>query len=284
VELGKTAWIDNIFGRLWPRLEAHAPNPKWMPKVEPSDRRKISVQEHGCGLYGCVLPTHDPNVVLKITSDPTEAWFVHIATQIGEWPEGIVKYYGGFAIPEATFRNRPVFALWRQAAYGVGLGLLALPTSSFDYRELRKFADKLRLYKGLAEDIRLRLRNAGESRWLLLDDAVKWKSRAEELVKNTSEAGRVKPLRGGLRIAATLQLLSLMEDEMEGLEPGALVAVALRFYRKRGMLLADVHSGNTGHLRAADRPLEGIVITDPGHAVALEKRWASVELPELPER
>lgn len=289
MELGRTAWIDHIFGRLWTRLEAHAPNPKWMPKVEPSDRRKVSVQEYGCGLYGCVLPTHDPGVVLKITSDPTEAWFVHIAMQLASggasWPDGIVKYYGGFAIPEATFRNRPVFALWRQEAYGVGSIIpRSLPMQSYEYRELRKFAENLAGYRGWANDIRLRLRTAGESRWLLLDDAKKWKSRADELVEASYDQSRVQTLRGGLRIAGALKVLELLEDEMEQEEPSHLVARAMRHYREHGMLIADVHANNVGHLSKDDRPLAGIVITDPGHAVALEKRWASVELPELPER
>ena len=295
MELGRTAWIDNIFTRLWPRLEAAAPDKKWMPNVEKTGRSRIVVQEYGCGLYGCVMPTHEPGIVIKLTSDPSEAWFVSVGMRLGGWPEGMVRYYAAFAIPEATFRGRPVYALWRDEAYRVGPTAMirSLPMGSMEYREMRAFYEHLSKYKELAGDIHKRLKAAGpDVRWLLLADAAKRQSQAQEPRRpNEGEwewLGRAYPniqnARGGARIAGVLRLLEHSELEMENKPVSQHVGAALRFYRERGMLLADVHSGNVGHHAPNDRPLEGILITDPGHAVALDKKWATVELPELPER
>lgn len=280
MELGRSAWIDNIFTRLWPRLEAAAPDKKWMPNVDRASRARIVVQEYGCGLYGCVMPTHDPGIVIKLTSDPSEAWFVSVAMQLGGWPSGIVRYYAAFAIPEATFRGRPVYALWRDEAYRVGTRqtILQLRPGTAEHRELRSMLEHLTRYKSLAEDILKRLKMAGpDSRWLLLDDAKKE-------AKRLPAAPDIRNLRGGARIAGVLLLLKSVEEEMIYDSTMKHLGAALRFYRERGMLLADVHGGNVGHRNVNDGILDGIIITDPGRAVALEKKWASVEPPELPER
>jgi hypothetical protein len=57
----------------------------------------LHTEEYGCGFYGCVMPTRDPDVVLKITNDASEAQFALQAMALvreGDIvPEGIVEYF-----------------------------------------------------------------------------------------------------------------------------------------------------------------------------------------------
>jgi hypothetical protein len=49
------------------------------------------------------------------------------------------------------------------------------------------------------------------------------------------------------------------------------VGLALLGYLDAGVLVADVHEGNVGHVQRDGRDL--VVITDPGHAAVLPSPW-----------
>jgi len=101
------------------------------PKLE---RFELVPSPLGCGYFGCVFPTQDPDVVMKITTDPSEASFA--ATRIGivSPSGGIAHYYEGYRIPGLHYlRGEPdydsdfgvkerVFVLWRESADPAGLG------------------------------------------------------------------------------------------------------------------------------------------------------------------
>ena len=72
---------------------------------------------------------------------------------------------------------------------------------------------------------------------------------------------------------------------MENTNHASEVGAALGFYLNEGILLADVHRQNIGQVTRADSdygPQTYTVITDPGHAVPLDRKWANVQVPELP--
>lgn len=128
-----------------------APRREWEPLRDAGG--KID-DELGCGLMGCVIPTRDPRVVVKLTADRSEVDLVEALLQMPDPPwEGIVRYYGVRAtgktriippsrpkkLPGQLFTPtppsidtavlhrhyaRPVFALWREAAIHVGLDKL----------------------------------------------------------------------------------------------------------------------------------------------------------------
>jgi hypothetical protein len=85
-----------------------------MPLVLPGTKAKF--EEYGCGHYGCTLPTNAENIVLKITSDVSEANLARLILA-GELDadllDGLVHYHGVVPL-EATYRRRPVYALWRE--------------------------------------------------------------------------------------------------------------------------------------------------------------------------
>ena len=77
------------------------------------------VSDDPCGYYGCVYRTNKEHVVFKVTSDITEIKFVELILQMGEEPEGIVKYYRIVKFP-GSYRGRPVYGIWREEAFDIG--------------------------------------------------------------------------------------------------------------------------------------------------------------------
>ena len=94
--LGKTAWVDRHLGLAWERVRAAVPKEDWLPQViDEGGVAKTSFTEYGCGHYGCVMPTYDDGVVMKLTSDETEAYFVAAALSMNDpnaW-NGLTEYY-----------------------------------------------------------------------------------------------------------------------------------------------------------------------------------------------
>ena len=112
-----TASITRILNAHWADVVAST-TPDLLPVNEARGRKAKAFTSYGCGHYGCVFPTSRPNVVLKITTDPSEAEFVKTAMQIGRWPDGIVVYYQIKAIGD-TYRGRGVHLIWREEAHNI---------------------------------------------------------------------------------------------------------------------------------------------------------------------
>lgn len=115
------AWVTNILSRHFVYLEENIP-PQWLPKLTKTTAKhgKISaaMKEYGCGAYGCVLPTLDPKVVLKLTTDETEAQFANELAETLSSPI-VVAYHLVRQLPD-RHEGRPSFLLWRDAADRVG--------------------------------------------------------------------------------------------------------------------------------------------------------------------
>lgn len=116
------AWVTKHLADSWVTLEETVP-PQWLPKIDRTfaKGKKISgeIPEYGCGAYGCVFPTLDQKVVLKLTTDASEAEFA--AKLAKELPVPIVtKYHLAMELPSAKHKGRNVYLLWREAADDVG--------------------------------------------------------------------------------------------------------------------------------------------------------------------
>ena len=97
------------------------------------ERFEIVPSPLGCGYFGCVYPTQDPEIVMKITTDPSEASFAATRVGIVSPSGGIARYYAGYRIPGLHYlRGEPdydsdfgvkerVFVLWRESADPAGL-------------------------------------------------------------------------------------------------------------------------------------------------------------------
>ena len=287
--LAKTPWIDRSMKTVWERVVAASPRREWAPRLLPG--KKFSLEEYGCGHYGCVFPTSDPAVVCKLTSDPTEAFFVAAAMSIGTFPEGIVRYYGIYRIPGAEHRGRPLFVLWREEATEVGKVLHyppsymwknLPPSEAYVARSKSLLFNRLGLFQDNAGKIRDTLKRAPDpfamaeaAKELSLDWAWRFVSESDEGPFVPAER-----FRGEKRVALHLAVLDRLTVEMENEYLADQIGGALKFYLDEGLLLADVHQGNVGLVegRVGSSP----VITDPGHAVPLDRKWANVQVKELP--
>lgn len=115
------AWVTKIIAKHYEELEGIIPL-KWLPRLTKAKaqggRFTATMKEYGCGAYGCVLPTHDEKVVLKLTTDDTEAEFA--ADLAGKLAAPIVvKYHRTEELPD-KYKGRQSFLLWRDAADHVG--------------------------------------------------------------------------------------------------------------------------------------------------------------------
>jgi hypothetical protein len=116
------AWVTKILSKHFVKLEEEVP-PRFLPKITKAafsrgGRISATMKEYGCGAYGCVLPTLDPSVVLKLTTDDTEAEFANdLAGKLAK--PVVVKYHMTRELPD-KYKGRPSFLLWRDAADHVG--------------------------------------------------------------------------------------------------------------------------------------------------------------------
>lgn len=273
-EVGPT-WVLRFLTDNWAAIE-RAGLPGWMP-VEMADstpkRRRVDV--FGCGHYGCVMPTHMPGLVIKISSDMSEAAFVNFAVRLGEWPPGIVKYHALVELP-GSFRGRNVSVIWREEAFDVGM----VHDTGQDAHAKREFQNYHQAYRNAATFVReasikanfaekLAEAHAGQE-WAW--NNVIWEDGGGAPHYSTPPPPRFKTYPARLRLAAALRICHICFELMENTNYAHEVGAALGFYLGHNVLLADVHMQNIGQV-TRDAPGWGpqihTVITDPGHAVFL---------------
>lgn len=116
--LDNPPWVDEVVEANLRELTYRAP--KGAEVVTEAAGGHLHAPELGCGAYGCVLRTAVPGVVLKITSDPTEALFVRALADRGlSGLMGITRYLGS-SLLEGRRQGRALYALWREEADDVG--------------------------------------------------------------------------------------------------------------------------------------------------------------------
>jgi len=101
-------WVDRVLQDAAGDI-AEAP-PAWAP-LGPG-------RELGCGRYGCVVPTATPGIVLKITTDDTEAEFAFMLA--GDLVAPICIKYHRVVKTMARHEGKDVYLLWRDVAFDVG--------------------------------------------------------------------------------------------------------------------------------------------------------------------
>lgn len=233
----------------------------------------------GCGHYGCVYATGSESIVLKVTTDPTEANFVQIALQLGGWPEGIVQYHNILLAPDAQYRGRPVYLIWREAAFDVGKVFHTEPNDeAYDQYMVRtKMIARRRLddFRTFAACARQTLQRAKDREKTLCAAQARsawawnhameidWDERVRQGRMNAEAVHPFRHWKGADRVAWCLAAAKATLEQMANEPVLDQVGSALAFYLDRGLLLADVHANNIGKVRRGDYTY--IVITDPGH-------------------
>jgi hypothetical protein len=261
------AWVTDALAASWETLDDTVPA-AWRPildtvKSTADDRLSGRVLEYGCGKYGCVFPTSDPEVVLKVTSDDTEAEFA--ANLAGTLARPIcVAYKAVLALDQYRDKQR-IYLLWRESASRVGELEEVLGEHAMDYVAAQHAAAEFAYWslQGAVTDkaITMWTKRWGErvNGWYaheirdlyraLIDVAIRG-SRSPHIQAKSALDLWVKACDLMARQTVVPQLRELGDGMVE-------------VFTQQHILFGDIHEGNLG---IAHRPDGGHwVITDPGH-------------------
>jgi hypothetical protein len=271
--LGETAWVDKAIAHVTDSLRAYGIDSAWLPRTLPADRavRPGSVEELGCGVYGCVMPTRQEGLALKITTDESEAWFAHVALQLAAhdgWPLGLVRYRLVLGLRDEKRDKAPLYLLWRDEATLVG-GVRELDSGLDRYMEIVNFFYAAMPdgspFKASGIEV-LKLARGGA----LAQARAFVEAHAARGDQPLSIAHQAHFLERPVAAAATILCLYLQAAAVEKTAPEA--GSAIRYYLDQGLLLSDLHPGNVGY---SWPDAARVVITDPGLVVPLRAPWFS---------
>ena len=280
------AWVAKSLAVDWHRVQDHLSDGDhldWMPAFEEAHASRrgelvAALEPLGCGVYGCVLPTSDPDVVLKLTTDKSEASFATMLLPVA--PEaaraGVVVYEDSITLATKHAGSK-ITALWRQAAHKVGKILDPKVTPDrIERRRLTFLIDREWSVAQVALRLLFEHRHSGRARDAALYDAARkvrphvaefhLGSRTEDLIEDLelieTDAGR---------LAAAL---TIFEDTCHQMASTKLETVgkALAAFLEVGVFVADIHEGNLGMV-VGDDGRETWVITDPGNTIVLPGPW-----------
>lgn len=257
-------WHNSRLSDNWHELErvvgaARMPRAVVRPARSPDRRPSVRAVEHGKGYYGVVMPTNEPGIVCKLTTDQHEACLAELLLREREPPPGVVRYHA-IARVSGPRHGRPTWALWREEASRVG----ASRASGF-----REDLGTLYALGRHAEEAWRALRREGGMR--MRSEVLAWADSLRDVASPrpgaparlasaafVREVGRSGPApRLGYAVAACRSLARRMAAG----RAGGLVGAAFLWALDRGLLLSDMHRDNVGLVgRAGGR----YVITDPG--------------------
>lgn len=237
------AWVTGILADHYEVLDDKVPA-RWMPQlrhVAPAGKSKLAAElvEFGCGAYGCVLATADPDTVLKVTSDETEAEF---AAQLApELVAPVCVEYRLVVRVNARHQGAQVHLLWREAAEHVGEIETALGLEDPERgRHARVLIDMQHIaaqdaYKALAQGWDEKIVAKRIERWL--DSVERW--------ARQTQVPELRPLAEGI----------------------------LAIWREQHIFFGDIHTGNVGLVKRDGN--SAWVITDPGNiaVIADDRYW-----------
>lgn len=237
------AWATEVLVDLYESLSANSSvPPAWLPRLGHMRRSGAAgiiahVHEYGCGTYGCVYPTLDPNIVLKITADDTEAEFAAELSPLLERPVCVQYHLAIKADGAKDPKGSDVYLLWRESAEHVG--------DILDVIDQRHGIDLgthasilLNTQHQLAQDAYTAIYNHWDKA-LIQRMVAEWLESCEAMARQT--------------------LVPELRDLGDGL---------VDVYGSGRIFFGDIHPGNLGLVRRAGD--EHWVITDPGHVAVID--------------
>mgnify|MGYP001180505059 CR=1 FL=1 len=258
------AWSNAAVTRRWNAIE-RVVGKKHMPL-----RSGAKLKEYGVGRYGVALPTVTKGVVLKVTTDESEALVASWLAAQPKPPKGVVRYLHVLKVPQ-EHRGRTVYLLWREEASFVGaVGLWA---RSKGLRDAWKIEDGLlEQTTSTAQSLVRRILTHPEETRRFREAATRGYKRAMALPKNKMVARffalqKMKPGKGDDTTVERVLLGARILTHGKVLPD---VGRAMLESFRRGVFLSDVHTGNVGvaHRGKADV----VVVTDPGNAIPVAAR------------
>lgn len=267
LERNAAPWVDRTIRKAWERIASVAPDGA-LPVPLPG--KTTEFRDFGSGHYGCVMPTTEEGVVLKLTTDVSEANFVSLLVNDPEFRHfdlsGLVHYYDIIKLKGLTHKRRPIFAIWREEAYSVGFAA-GYPGPRWQ-REMMRFKDLTHIVQVYLRPGKPGFEKRREKVLRLADWAARF--RGEDMpswVKN--------PEKSAIAIEQ-LHYFSIGLSNTQGIYH---VGETLYELLSADVILADVHLNNIGKVRRDD--YEMVVITDPGHMVLLNPEMTVPPIAEV---
>lgn len=256
------AWANKIIADTWAQLQKDVP--QWLPRleaVEAAGSGKITGEprEYGCGAYGCVYPTIAPNVVMKMTTDDTEAEFAAKIAPTLVRPI-CTEYYKVVSLLDVP-DNPYIYLLWREEASLVGK--LYVPLIE-DYGNQR--ADEL---YGLID---IQHRNA-QIAYAIMGDERDDYIQIRTFVQKLSRGQRAMLEDGNMADAVNAWVASVADLAVCDVPYlSELFTGVLDVYHHQHVFFGDLHDGNMGAVwrgQGDDRKIYWVV-TDPGHVAVID--------------
>lgn len=292
--LRNPVWADRVLNTQGDEARKYAAKhnlPSPIPRVEPDVRGRQKWLEFGCGTYGCVYPTGNPGIVVKVTHDADEVALAKLLMKLGDKaPAGIVRYFGAFNT-DMSQGGADVHLLWREEALEIGYrGPMA-----GELAKLQEFASLARaaMERGLERhDVAGRVKHAGgilaKMGMLLpgcadcvdvmvgdrMTDVRNVAHVASDVAKDMG-LGNVAPTKFdayAFIAAAGWMAAELVAKKLAASKDLRLVGEAFLEMSGKGMLMADVRDENLGRVE------RGWVIIDPGYSYSAGKTKLVPEL------
>jgi hypothetical protein len=270
-------WVTEVIAAHFPAIMDSVPA-EWQPLMEDAHATRkglvVEIPEYGCGVYGCVMPTDDPHVVLKITTDESEAEFAQkLLPRIRPEPAGFVRYLKIIKLGKHKIngQQRPVYAVWREEADDVGE---LADVSSIPRRDRKHTGDLIFQQKGAATEAFFMMhKHKG-----IFEKALKMRDKAILRVETPDIMDDDEPWTDMAALSDKAEALALLlayhEAKCQRLAADKVapeIGRALLTCLMNGYLVSDVHEGNIGRVK---RNGESIwVITDPGNVAVLPDPW-----------
>lgn len=242
-------WATAAVADAYPAMQkAFLRTPQYLPAFQDvvqvvDDIVEAQLKEYGCGMYGCVFPTNDPDTVIKVTTDETEAQFA------GNYSSSLVlpicTHYRADMPLGQQHDGRNIYLLWRESAQHVG-----------------KLDDYLEDVRGMDSDAvdrvfqRLNIQHAcaQEVYKLLLERPTRYRGLAAI---------------NRLRALAMRNWIIACDDMAESTPELTFVGRGMiAVYHQQGIFFGDIHGGNIGMVNRDGKDVW--VITDPGHVAVVD--------------
>lgn len=204
-------------------------------------------QEVGCGGIGCVWHTAKEGVVFKLTTEAEEYELALAVMNMSRPPAGIARFYGAVELQrtaELDGVEYTVYGLWREWADSTARESLPAP-------DLATLDGLSEAYNTAVVDF------SNQNR--------PWPSGAQirDAARELSRAGTEQDARSGFvhptyTVPELYVTMHWIEDMLKRVPSLRAIAMALRYFRVRQMLLVDVDEGNVGRFRRGSRSVYAI--------------------------
>lgn len=167
------AWATDLIARAYTTLEETVPS-EWLPRLKDmtaSGPQSVSatLNEYGCGVYGCVYPTLSKDVVMKVTRDDTEADFaLRYANALGR--PICVSYHMVLKLSE-QHEGHDVHLLWRDSATKVGEVQRVLGDRAVELIDVQHLAAQ-HAYRGMLDGVSMEQTRRDVAAWLTTCEAM----------------------------------------------------------------------------------------------------------------